>query len=287
MNAHPKADTFLVTDGRNVLTMVRGYPQAPDAVWQALSEPDVLSRWFPFRVDLDPHPGGTIAFLAPGSATAASTGTVTEIRAPRLLAFNWGSDHLSWTVTPDGSGSVLTLTHTFDDRAGAPSFAAGWDLCMTSLGELLDGLPVARRRDGGASHDAYVLLFGLDRGTVTGTDETDATPTVRFERQLVGTAERVWELLTAGIEPVPGLPVPVGFTDREVPAGQVTEVRPPHFLSYEWTDGGTVSWELREGTGYGARLVLTQTGPAAFDTEAALAAWRTRIGELAERLRAR
>ncbi|MCA1223723.1 SRPBCC family protein [Streptomyces sp. 8L] len=284
MNAHRNADALTVADGRNVLTMARDYPQPPSAVWAALTEPAALSQWFPFQVDLDPRPGGTIAFGAPVSEVPLTTGTVTAVAPRRLFAFNWGADHLSWTVTADGEGSRLTLEHTFDDRAGAPSFAAGWDLCMAALGRLLDGGPVEQRRDGGESHDAYVHLFGLDRGTVTAVGDTR---TVRFERQLVGAAERVWETLAGGIEPVPGLPVPVGFTDRDVPAGHVTEVRPPHFLSYEWTDGGTVTWDLREGTGYGARLVLTQTGPKSFDTDAALAAWHTRIEDLAARLRGR
>jgi uncharacterized protein YndB with AHSA1/START domain len=93
-------------------------------------------------------------------------------------------------------------------------------------------------------------------------------------------------VLADGIEPVPGLPVPVGFTDGDVPAGHVVEVRPPHLLRYEWADDGRVTWELGAGTGYGARLVLTQSGPKPFDTQAALAAWHTRIEDLAARLRA-
>jgi uncharacterized protein YndB with AHSA1/START domain len=283
MNAQRNADALTVVDGRSVLTMVRRFPQPPREVWAALTEPAGLSQWFPFQADLDLSVGGTISFDAPVSEAPLSTGTVTDVRPPRVFAFNWGADHLSWSVTADGEGSDLTLAHTFDDRAGAPSFAAGWDLCMDALGRLLDGGPVQQRRDGGESHDAYLHLFGLDRGTVTAEGDT---LTVRFERQLVGAAERVWEVLAAGIEPVPGLPVPVGFTDRDVPAGHVTEVRPPHHISYEWTDGGTVSWELGQGTGYGARLVLTQTGPKSFDTEAALDAWRTRIENLAARLRA-
>lgn len=107
---------------------------------------------------------------------------------------------------------------------------------------------------------------------------------MRFERQLVRPAETVWEILSAGIEPVAGLPVPEGFTAEKVPAGPVTEVRAPRSLTYTWQADGTVDWELTEGTGHGARLVLTQTGPEDFDTTAASAAWQTRIEELAARL---
>ncbi|GAA3738361.1 SRPBCC family protein [Streptomyces tremellae] len=281
MNPPSGADTLTEVDGRTALTMARTFPHPPQAVWRALTEPAELSQWFPFRVDLDPRPGGALTFGAPAGDVPPPTGTVTALEAPRRFAFDWGADHLAWTVAPDGDGAELTLVHTFDDRAGAPGFAAGWDLCLASLRALLDGGPVERRRDGGALHDAYLRHFGLDRGTAT---TAGGTRTVRFERQLAAAADRVWEVLAAGIDPVPGLPVPAGFTDGDVPAGHAREVRPPHMLSYEWADGGTVTWELREGTGHGARLVLTQTGPKTFDTDRALAAWHTRIEDLAARL---
>jgi hypothetical protein len=47
-----------------------------------------------------------------------------------------------------------------------------------------------------------------------------------------------------------------------------------------------VRWELRDGTGQGARLVLTQTGPAGLDDARATAldAWHDRVERLAAEL---
>lgn len=282
MNAQLHSDSLTVADdGRSVLRMERRFARPPGEVWAALTEPAALSQWFPFQVDVDPRPEGTIAFSAPVSGTPLSTGTVTDVEEPRLFAFNWGPDHLAWTVDAEGEGSLLTLRHTFDDRAGAPSFATGWHLCLAALAQVLDGGPVRLEHRSGELHDAYVHRFGLSGGSVTTGPDGGS---VHFERQLVGPAETVWDLLSAGIEPVPGLPVPDGFTAPTVPAGHVTEVHPPHALTYEWCDGGSVSWALRAGTGYGARLVLTQTGPEGFDTAAALTAWETRIERLARQL---
>ncbi|WP_030902031.1 SRPBCC domain-containing protein [Streptomyces sp. NRRL F-5126] len=282
MNADRYADALTSGGGRSILTMARRFDHPRGEVWEALTDPARLSQWFPFQVGLDPRPGGAISFTSPGGEERGTTGTVTDLVPPGLFAFDRGPDHLSWSVAEEGAGSVLSLVHTFDDRAEAASFAAGWDACMAALGRLLDGGPVQPPHDTAEAHDAYVRLFGLDRGTA---DSSGAMRTVRFERRLTAPAAKVWKVLCAGIEPVPGLPVPAGFTAPGVPAGHVSEVHPPHFLGYGWDDGATVTWELREGTGRGARLVLTQTGPKTLDTDEALAAWRSRIEALAERLR--
>ncbi|WP_327238078.1 SRPBCC family protein [Streptomyces sp. NBC_01317] len=286
MNTTPWPDSLTTTDdGRSVLRMERRLPHPPERVWAAITEPASLGQWFPAEVSVEPRLGGAMTFRFPGPGPGAEgprmTGEVTGFDAPRVFAYTWGSEHLSWTVTPDGDGSSLTLVHTFDDRAGAASFASGWQLCVTALGRLLDGEPGAVGRDTGELHESYVRQFDLERGVA------EAVPggrRVRFERQLVRPAETVWEILSAGIEPVAGLPVPEGFTAEKVPAGPVTEVRAPRSLTYTWQADGTVDWELTEGTGHGARLVLTQTGPEDFDTTAASAAWQTRIEELAARL---
>ncbi|MFF5565486.1 SRPBCC family protein [Streptomyces sp. NPDC012623] len=285
--------TLTTKDGRTALRMERGLAHPPERVWAALTDPAALRKWFPAEVTLDLAPGGSVEFRFPGAdADTAMAGTVTDAEEPRLFAFTWGTDHLSWSIAPDGDGSLLTLVHTFGDLPGAASFASGWHLCLTALAQLLDGVTVAPGRDTGALHESYLHGFGLDQGTVTVAEEETAeaggtggaVKRVRFERQLVRPAETVWQVLSAGIVPVAGLPVPEGFTAGSVPAGPVTEVRPPRSLTYRWGPDATVTWELSEGTGHGARLVLTQTGPESFDTDTALAVWRARIDRLAAAL---
>ncbi|MEV7085953.1 SRPBCC family protein [Streptomyces sp. NPDC093085] len=283
MSTTPHDATLTTDDGRTALRMEHRLPYPPERVWRALTDPASLGRWFPSEVTLDLAPGGAMEFRFPGAApgTPVMTGTVTDADEPRHFAFTWGTDHLSWTVTPDGEGSLLTLVHTFGDRPGAASFASGWQLCVGALDRLLSGAPPVAVRDGGALHEAYIARFGLDRGAA---GAAGAGREVRFERQLVRPAETVWAVLSDGIEPVAGLPVPEGFTAVCAPAGPVTEVRAPHGLTYAVGEDSSVTWELRRGTGHGARLVLTQTGPAGWDTGAALAAWRDRIERLAAAL---
>jgi hypothetical protein len=121
--------------------------------------------------------------------------------------------------------------HTFADRAGAASFAAGWHTCIAALDLALDG---RAGEDPGvdhiALHERYVEEFGLDTPVVEGS-------TVMVERQLTRPAEDVWKALEA---------------DR--PAGAV---RHGDVLEHDAPGGGRLRWELKEGTGHGPRLVLS------------------------------
>lgn len=281
MNTNQQSDTLTTAEGRTALRMERKLAHPPQKVWAALTEPASLARWFPAQVEVELEPGGTISFRFPGDSGPATTGVVTDVEEPWLFSYTWGDQHLSWAVAPYGEGSLLTLVHTFGDHFGAASFASGWHLCTAALAQLLDGGPVRAGTDPGELHEGYVKRFDLDRGMA---ETVPGGKRIRFERQLVRPAETVWAVLSAGVEPVAGLPVPDGFTAGKIPAGPVTEVRTPNSLTYAVEPDGSVTWELGLGTGHGPRLVLTQTGPDDFDTDVALADWHTRIEQLAARL---
>jgi uncharacterized protein YndB with AHSA1/START domain len=228
----------LSSDGsRSVLRMQRRLAHSPEKVWAALTEPDRLAEWFPATVRADLREGGDVEF---GFGPA---GTVTDLDPPRLLAFTWGEDHLRWEVEPDGAGSVLRLVHTFTDRPGAASFAAGWHTCIAALAGEDPGAEMA------ALHERYVTELGLDEPEVGATGDGWR---VRLERQLTRPAEQVWPDLVAAW------------------AGTTVVSEEPKLLERQVADG-RVRYELGEGTGQGARLTVTWTGsdPAARDAAAA------------------
>ncbi|MEU3918303.1 SRPBCC family protein [Streptomyces sp. NPDC029004] len=279
---NPHSDTLTTADGRTALRMERRLAHPPQRVWDAITQPAHLAQWFPSEMTVDLRPGGTVGFLFPGDSEPAMTGKVTDAHEPHVFAFTWGEDHLRWEITPDGEGSLLTLTHTFGDRFGAASFASGWHLCITALGQLLDGKKADVAPDtGGELHEAYLAQFDLGRGTI---EDTADGRRLRIERQLVRPAEQVWADLAAGAEPRRGEPAPEGFTSPKAPAGPVTETRAPDLLAYATQPDGEVRWHLTKGTGHGPRLILTQSGPRDFDAEAALGAWQSRVEALAARL---
>lgn len=272
-------------DGLSRLRMQRTLAHPRIRVWEAITKPALLAGWFPAAVEMTPQEDSEITFdSGDGMVTH---GVVRQVEPPDRLAFTWGEDLLAWELAEQGDLTVLIFTHTFADRAGAASFAAGWDACFDALDSTLAGQPVPESRDTTAAHEAYVKAFGLDEGAV---EETAGGWRLRFERQLTQPAELVWRVLTASSAPIAGGPVPHDCAVKEFTPGMITSVHPPDVLEYQWLDpdrpAGQVHWELVAGTGQGARLILTQTGAA--DTadlrQTALAAWKARIEELAEEL---
>jgi uncharacterized protein YndB with AHSA1/START domain len=284
-------ETYRTDGGNGVLRIERRLAHPPEKVWRAVTEPEHLRHWFPFEVQVDLSPGGKIAFSQHGDSTGpATSGRVLAADPPRVFAFSWEADELRFDLRPDGAGTLLVFTHTFADRAGAASFTAGWMTCLDALELVLDDKPVDRAPDMArmdAQHEHYVTAFGLAEGTVAATADGWE---VRFERQLTRPAATVWAALADSAPATVDAAPPKAFTTGEIPAGPVTAVEAPRVLEYEWQLGavpaGRVRWELAEGTGQGARLILTQSGPGGADAEQAiaLAAWRARVETLAAHL---
>ncbi|MBF8194387.1 SRPBCC family protein [Nonomuraea sp. K274] len=252
-------------DGRTTLRMQRRLPHPPAKVWRAITEPQHLAHWFPAEVTID---GDRIGY------GEGPDGRITEMNPPHVFAHTWQDDELRWEIHPDGEGSILTLTHTFPDRHGAASFASGWHTCILALLASLDGRSTApyatvQPADFARIHEDYIAILGLD--PVAAADDT----AVRLERQLARPADEIWHLLHGG-DATPGTPPPAAFTAPGVQPGPVTRTETGKLLEYD-TPGGSVRWELAQGTGQGARLVITHSGA---DTST-VHAWRVHVAEVA------
>ncbi|WP_328999816.1 SRPBCC family protein [Kribbella sp. NBC_00709] len=264
-------ETLSSENGRTVLRMRRELRHPAEKVWRAITEPGQLAGWFPAAVELDLRLDGAVRFTFehdPGAPVdEQSSGVIRAYEPPHLIEYTWGVEVLRWELQPTEDGCTLHLTATYDDRAGSASFAGGWSLCFDALRRVLgDSVP---ERDCRELHEHFVKVFGLDQVTLT--DDGG----LRFERQLVHPKEAVWELLTGAEAASVGSPPPAGFVAKGIDPGPVGEVEAPLRLTYGWS-GGEVTWALRDGNG-GARLVLTQTGPAADY----LTAWHDLIETLA------
>ncbi|MEV0387963.1 SRPBCC domain-containing protein [Nonomuraea sp. NPDC050643] len=253
-------------DGRTTLRLQRRLPHPPAKVWRAITDPQHLTHWFPADVTID---GDRITY------GFGPDGHITENNPPHVFAHTWGDDHLRWELHPDGPGTLLTFTHTFTDHHGAASFAAGWHTCIRAMHAHLDGRPSPlptepRPADSAHLHEDYIAILGLNPATAHDGN-------VRVERQLTRPAEDVWHLLH-GDDATPGTPPPTPFTVPGLTPGPVTRTETAKLLEYD-TTGGTVRWELTEGTGQGPRLIITHTGDTTF-----LDAWRIHVEELAASL---
>lgn len=128
-------------DGRpaKVVVATRTYPTSPDDLWNALTDPERLPRWFA-AVTGDLELGGR--FQVQGNAG----GEIVACDAPRHLSITWElGGGVSWVdVALDGSdeSTTLTLRHTaeqvdpeFYDTYGPGAVGVGWELGLLGLDE--------------------------------------------------------------------------------------------------------------------------------------------------------
>jgi uncharacterized protein YndB with AHSA1/START domain len=277
-------------DDRAMLRLERRLAHPIKKVWRAVTTPEEMVHWFPAALEYDQRVGAPITFSFPHEAAESSNGQVVELDPPHVFAFLWDEELMRIELTPDGPNACfLVFTHIFDDRPGAASFATGWSVCLDALRMVLDGAPV--QVSGGwdgmhDQHETFIAEFGLNVGT---SEETPEGWRVRFERQLTRPVVEVWAMLTASSTGAPAIggPVPRAFAARDTPAGAITALDAPTLLEYDWQfegrSAGRVRWELSDGPGGAARLVLTQTGPSKLADERAkaLMSWQAHIEQLA------
>ncbi len=144
------ADGTADPGGQTVAVLLRREyaADAPD-VWDALTDPDRLRRWF-LPVTGDLRPGGT--FQAEGGAG----GEILTCDAPHLLRVTWGdaASVVEVRVTPVEAGrTTVVLEHSVPvafagSGAGALYVGPGWDLSLLALGLHLAGDPDPRVEEG-------------------------------------------------------------------------------------------------------------------------------------------
>jgi uncharacterized protein YndB with AHSA1/START domain len=122
----------------------RRFAHPVEKVWRAISDPAELAHWFPCRVELDElRVGAPLRFVFPADMAPPMDGAVTALDPPRLLAFSWGEDELRFELEHDGEGCRLRFTDALGERDKAARDAAGWDVCLETLEQRLDGRETA------------------------------------------------------------------------------------------------------------------------------------------------
>ncbi|MET1053494.1 MAG: SRPBCC domain-containing protein [Mycetocola sp.] len=170
---HPIEATLTDLGHRWLLAVERTLPYPAHDVWAALTEKDLVSRWAPFDPDRDLTETGFVLLPEAGvarqddEAPDDSIGTIVTAAPQRMLSLIWGGDPLDIELAPTASSTVVRLSHTFDDRDNAASYAAGWHLCLTALDGVAGGMDVPRMVGEDAKlhgwdelHEKYSELFG-------------------------------------------------------------------------------------------------------------------------------
>lgn len=273
------------------LTLERVYRTDPADLWEAVTDPDRLARWFGEIVTVPRTPGDTLAVRlgAGGGPDDVAEGTLTACEAPALLACDWEHggtrSRVEVTLTPTHPGAtLLRLHHTRLAPTHLLGHGGGWEAGLAVLAGQLAGDtvpldPDRRRALEARGQEAWRLL--------------DERP-LRLERVLPADVATVWRALTTE----DGLRTwwwnhwsDVEFALDVRPAGRYRiaapgagiavegtflDVEPAEHLAYswEWIDAEgrsrqeAVDLRLTPAEDGGTRLVLRHTGPWADDAPA-------------------
>jgi uncharacterized protein YndB with AHSA1/START domain len=119
----------------------------PASVYAYLTEADKWTRWQGIEATFDPRRGGIFSLAMPNGSNAR--GEFVELVPDARVVFTWGwLDHPSVPpgssiveidLVPDGSGTLLTLTHRglADDEVA--THTEGWNHYLPRLGAVAQG----------------------------------------------------------------------------------------------------------------------------------------------------
>jgi len=124
-------------------------PHAPEKVWRALTQPELLAQWLLPVTGLQLDPGAAFTFKT--QAFPGWDGTVNcrliEIEAQRKLSYSWAVPFLdtvvTFTLTPTPSGTRLAILQTGfepDQKKESGGARYGWNMMGEKLVDLLDRL---------------------------------------------------------------------------------------------------------------------------------------------------
>jgi uncharacterized protein YndB with AHSA1/START domain len=131
------------------LTMSRRLKAPPAAVFEALTNPQVLARWFGSGapetkvIEIEPRVGGAyhFGFTGMGGERNDVLGVFKEVSPVERLVFSWHwkstperESQVTVQIAPDGAGSNLTLLHEhFYDEDARNAHQMGWTYGLDQL----------------------------------------------------------------------------------------------------------------------------------------------------------
>ena len=154
---------------RWTLVFIRDLKHPRTKVWTALTDPEHLDAWSPFRPDRDLGTTGPATLtMMDGAESVDSKANITRADPPELLEYQWDADLLRWDLAEIEGGTRLTLRHTVQAESWLPQVAAGWHICLDVADRLLAGRPVPVIRGQEAKKygwqelaDAYAAKLGV------------------------------------------------------------------------------------------------------------------------------
>lgn len=184
---HREVDKRPIDGGEGVSLLLRRNYNAPiEDVWDAVTDPDRMKRWF-LPVSGDLRAGGT--FQLEGNAG----GEILKCEPPRLLKVTFGgpTSLVELRLSEDGdSDTILELEHTVPiemagSGAGALYVGPGWDGVLMALalffdGEISDPVAVTNSAEGQefSRQSVHAWVTAVESSGTASTDEIAAATQV-------------------------------------------------------------------------------------------------------------
>jgi len=140
--------TAVVTPEQQAVVSEVEIAAPPERVFQALTHPDQLVRWWTSDVckaelwEFEARPGGrwhsrmrSETLSINGTNVFEANGEILEIDPPRLLAYTWITNWsppatpysvVRWELLPSGSGTKVKMTHSGLTPELAKDYSGGW-----------------------------------------------------------------------------------------------------------------------------------------------------------------
>ncbi len=120
----------------------------PDEIFPYLTQNEKFTLWMGLSAELDPRPGGL--FMVDPNTVDVIFGEFLEISPPHRIVFTWGwklpghpvpagSTRVEIDLMPQGSGTLLRLTHSSIDDSMKDRHEFGWSHYLGRLRTLMGG----------------------------------------------------------------------------------------------------------------------------------------------------
>ncbi|WP_010204341.1 SRPBCC domain-containing protein [Salinibacterium sp. PAMC 21357] len=137
-----------IVEGTGVVEVSTVFATSADDLWEAITEPNRLARWFG---EVSPRRGTEDTYEASLVTGWAGTINVTQCERPQLIELTLHDDEPSMTTVratlePEGEGTRLTIEEKGLPMENLTPYVAGWHAQIDQLHAMLAGDPTVEWR---------------------------------------------------------------------------------------------------------------------------------------------
>ena len=158
---HRRGVVTELPDGRRRLEFRRSWPDGPDDVWAALTEPERMVRWFgTYEGQRAPGARGTLTMTHEDRPVGEAV-RIAECDPPRRLVVEWAEQE-GWRVeldlTVESGRTTLHFVQVFAAGTDVTDFALGWHWYLDKFDATVGG------RTGPGDWDTFLAESGPEYG---------------------------------------------------------------------------------------------------------------------------